>query len=245
MSGQFDSREVRDCADEGAGDAAQADELGRAARTTSRKLLTLLAIGATLFLVIHFTPFGQKIREWDTLAELFEAKGVSSDFYFVLVSSFLIMAGVPRLLFCALGGFVFGFGEGLLLSQFSSLIGSFIAFRAARWGGREWLAQRLGKHRYFGRIVLSRPSVASVFMIRLLPAPNAVINFGLALGHVGNRAFLLGSILGFLPEGVVAVVVGSGMAEDIPWAGAAKLGVAGLLLLVIFLRGLRKRREVF
>ncbi len=221
----------------------EAPELDQVAKDTSRKLLTLLVVGALLLLLIHNTPFGEHVRNWDSLAELFKAGGLQAEMYFVLISSFLIMVGTPRLLFCALGGFAFGFWEGLAWSLLSSLIGSFLAFKAARWGGRAWLAEHFGQRRFFGRIVHAKPTIPSVTLIRMLPVSNAIINFGLALSHVGDRTFLIGSLIGFLPQGVVAVIIGSGMAEDVPWAGAAQIGIAGILLLAILFWASRQRRK--
>ena len=231
-----------EAADESQEDALPPD-LEQVAENTLRKLLTLLAIGAGLLLVIHATPFGEHVRSWDSLAELFKAGGINAQIYFVVISTFLIMAGTPRLLFCTLGGFAFGFWEGLLWSTCSSLIGSFITFRAARWGGRAWLAEHFGRRRFFARIVHAKPTVASVALIRMLPVSNVIINVGLALSHVGNRAFLVGSVLGFLPQGVIAVIIGSGMAENVPWAGAAQIAIAGVLLLAIFFWTLKHRRK--
>jgi len=210
-------------------------ELEEVAENTSRKLLIMLVIGGILFVVIHFTPLGQQLRDWDSLAEIFRGGGYRADVYFVVISSFLIMAGVPRLLFCALGGLAFGFWEGLLWSTCASMIGSFIAFRAARWGGREWLVERFGKRKFFARIVHAQPTVVSVFLIRMLPVSNAIINFGLALSHIGDRAFLLGSLFGFLPQAVVAVILGSGIAQDVSWLGATQIGFAGAVLFGIFI----------
>ena len=243
MNDGCDAWEVEERPEEDVLEDVQAAEIEQVAQNTSRKLLTLLVIGGVLFLVLHFTPLGRQVRDWDTLASLFKTGGLRAEIHFVLISSLLIMAGVPRLLFCALGGFAFGFWEGLLWSLLGSLIGSFIAFRAARWGGREWLAGRFGKQRLFGRIVHAQPTVASVAVIRMLPVANAVMNFGLALSHVGNRAFLLGSLLGFLPQGVVATIIGSGMAQDVPWAGAAQIGVAGVLLLAVLVWSTRNRHK--
>ena len=218
-------------------------DLEQVAQTTSRKLLILLAIGALILLLIHATPFSEQFRNWDALAHSFEGGGIKAELYFVLISSILMMFGAPRLLFCGLAGFAFGFWEGLFWSLGSSLIGSFMAFRAARWGGKDWLTERFGHRRFFGRIVHSKPTVASVFAMRMLPVSNAIINVGLALSHVGDRAFLLGSLLGFLPQGIVAVIIGSGMATDVPWMGAAQIGLAGAVLLVTFLWTARKHRK--
>ena len=226
-----------------AADEREAVELEGAAQNTSRKLLTLLVVGALLLAVIHMTPWGQRIRDWDSLAGLFKGGGLQAEIYFTLISSFLMMLGVPRLLFCALAGFAFGFWEGLFWSTASSLIGSYAAFLAARWGAREWLAERFGKQRFFGRIVHTKPTTMSVVLVRMFPVSNAIINFGLALSSVGSSAFLLGSLIGFLPQGVVAVVIGSGMATDVPWASAAQIAVAAVLLLATLLWSSRQRRN--
>lgn len=229
-------------ATDGTQDEVQASELEGATQNTLHKLLTLLVIGAVLLAIIHATPLGQKVRDWDTLAELFKGGGFRADAYFILISSSLMMLGVPRLLFCALGGFAFGFWEGLLWSMVSSLIGSYAAFLSARWGARDWLAARFGNRRFFGRIVHTKPTTASVILVRMLPVSNAFINFGLALSNVGSKAFLLGSLIGFLPQGFVAVLIGSGMATDVPWAGVAQIGIATVLLLAAIFWKSRHRR---
>jgi uncharacterized membrane protein YdjX (TVP38/TMEM64 family) len=226
--------------DDTAADAPVPD-LEQVAGNTSRKLLILVGAGAILLYVFNATPIGRQIRDWDTLAAIFNAPGWRGELHFIAISTLLTAAGVPRLLFYALGGFVFGFWEGLLWSLCSSLAGSFIAFRAARWGGRAWLVEHFGRRRFFNRIAHAEPTVASVALMRMLPVSNAIINFGLALSHAGNRAFLLGSLLGFLPQGIVAAIVGSGIAKDVPWAGAWQIGGAGILLAGLFAWSKKRR----
>ena len=233
LNGQIDEDE----------DGSESANLEQVAENTSRKLLILLGIGALILLLIHTTPVGQQFRNWDTLAHTFEGGGIKAELYFVLISSMLMMFGAPRLLFCGLAGFAFGFWEGMFWSLASSLLGSYMAFRAARWGGKGWLTERFGHRRFFGKIVHSKPTTASVIAIRMLPVSNAIINVGLALGHVGDRAFLLGSLVGFLPQGIVAVIIGSGMATDVPWIGAAQIGLASAILLVTLLWTARKHRK--
>jgi uncharacterized membrane protein YdjX (TVP38/TMEM64 family) len=217
-------------------------EIEQATRNTTKKLLVLLAVGSLLFLGLRFTPLGTEIRDWDTLARLFQAGDLNAELYFLALSAFLIMAGVPRLLFSALGGFVFGFWQGLLWSLLASLIGSFVTFQAARWGGRAWLQAHFGGQRIFRRIVHAEPSVLSVALIRMLPIANVMVNVGLALSRVDRRAFLLGSLFGFLPQGVIATAVGSGLAHDSPWLGALQIGLASLVILAL-VRGLAKYRR--
>ena len=79
--------------------------------------------------------------------------------------------------------------------------------------------------------------------MRMLPVSNAIINAGLALSEVGNSAFLLGSLVGFLPQGVIAVIIGTGMADDIPWAGPLQLVIVGILLVLTFFLSARNRKK--
>lgn len=224
-------------------DEEPAPDLGQVARNTSRKLLILLAVGAGLLWVIHATPLGEQVRSSEALVRLFKSGGLKAELYFTVISAFLIMLGTPRLLFCALGGLVFGFWAGLFCSLLGSLIGSFAAFRAARWGGRAWLSERFGQRPFFKRIVHAEPTLASVVVMRMLPVSNGLINIGLALSQVNARDFLLGSLVGFLPQGVVAVIVGSGLAKEIPWAGGVQIGVAGVLVLGIYFWASRRRKK--
>jgi len=216
-------------------------ELEQVAQNTSRKLLILLAVGAGLLVVIHSSPLGDRLRSSEALVNLFKTGGLEEECYFTLISAFLIMLGTPRLLFCALGGLVFGFWGGVWWSLLGSLIGSYLAFRAARWGGQAWLIERFGSRRFFKRIIHTEPTIASVVVMRMLPVSNGLINIGLALSQVNSRDFLLGSLIGFLPQGVVAVVVGSGLSKEIPWAGGVQIGIAGVLLLGIYFWASKRR----
>ena len=83
------------------------------------------------------------------------------------------------------------------------------------------------------RIIDTEPTAVAVALVRLLPLSNALINLGLAMSRVGTRPFLLGTLLGFLPQGVVATLIGSGLGEDAPLEGALQLAIAVLLLLPV------------
>ena len=76
----------------------------------------------------------------------------------------------------------------------------------------------------------------TVALLRMLPVSNLVVSFALALGRVDSRTFLLGSLIGYLPQGVVAVFVGSGLSLGLPWIGSTEfaLAIGGLLALSIW-----------
>lgn len=76
----------------------------------------------------------------------------------------------------------------------------------------------------------------------MLPASNMILNVGLALSRVGNRDFLFGTLIDFLPQGVVAVLIGSGVGEEAALRGAAQIGVAAVILVAVMVWSARRSR---
>lgn len=216
---------------------------GRAAATRGlRKLAALLTVAALLFGLVHFTPLGERLRDLPAMGALMHSGGVEAAIWFFGITVLLMMVGMPRLIFYALAGFVFGFEVGLLLALAASMLASFAVFRAARWGGRDWLVQRFGARPLFARIVAVQPTVLSVALVRCLPVSNIILNVALALSTVGTRAFLLGTLIGFLPQGLIAALIGSGVSEYTPLQGAVQLAAAGVIALLFLCFSLRRNR---
>ncbi|MCC5796059.1 MAG: TVP38/TMEM64 family protein [Methylophaga sp.] len=220
-------------------------ELKRSARKDLRKFLILFLIGLSIYLLVNFTPFADflDLKEVSILdgERTLKLAGV-----FVLMTVLLMSIGTPRLPFYVLAGFVFGFFEGLGLALIGSLIGSFVMFRAARWGGRSWLLRRFGHKPVLQRILQTQPTITAVAMTRILPISNVFINIGLAMSKVRSRAFLLGSLIGFLPQGIIATLIGSGAADDVAWEGAAQLAIAAaglMVMLWLFSRWLYRQKQ--
>lgn len=205
----------------------------QSARKGLRKLIILLVLGIALYSLTHFTPIGSllNIQEISLLDDegALELAGL-----FVLSTALLMLLGAPRLPFYVLGGFIFGFFQGLALALIGSLIGSFAMFRAVRWGGRLWVRKRFANKAILQPILQTQPSVIAVATTRILPISNALINIGFAMSKVRSKVFLLGSLIGFLPHGIIAVLIGAGAADDVPWEGASQLVVAGVGLTVFF-----------
>lgn len=226
----------------GEADPRVAEVIGQAAERGSRKLLILLACALLLFVLLHFTALGDNLRDWPAIRALMEAGDARAALWFLVITIGLMSLGTPRLLFYALGGMMFGFWAGLGLSLMGSLLASFLVFRVARWGGRDWLRQRFGHRPLFARIVAVRPTTLSVALVRCLPVSNLIINIALALSTVRNRAFVWGTLIGFLPQGGVAVLIGSGLTDDTALDGAAQLVTAGVIALAILGFALHRRR---
>lgn len=229
----------------GGGDA----ELGfqpstRARRQALLRLTVLIALVCGFLALLHLTPIGELTGSIQSVRKFIDSFGVRGELTFALLTALLMAIGAPRLIFYGFGGLLFGFRDGLLAALVGSLIGSLVMFRIARWGGRKWVRQRFGEHRLFGRLARVRPTVMAVVIIRQLPLSNVLINVGLGLSRVRGRIFALGTLLGFLPQGIVASLIGGGLADGLAWQGVLQLVLACCLAVALGVWAVRRGRSI-
>lgn len=217
---------------EGAEDDIALESVAPGFNKELRRLLILLAAAAAAFGLLYLTPFGGIVRDIQQLRAFLAGDDLWAEVVYVLLVVGLVALGAPRLIFYVLGGLAFGFWQGLVLAQIGAVTGSWITFWAVRHGGRAWFERTLGRHRLVGRAFRVRSSVRAVVLIRQLPLTSVMINGGLALSQVSARAFLLGTFIGYLPQGVIAALIGSGVVDEQAVEGLGKLAAAGIVLLL-------------
>ena len=224
-------------------DPAPVELEAEAAESTSssglRFIIMALVVAACLA-IFHLTPLKHYATDVIAWKDEIKGTGIWAPLVFLGLTTVLIAVGLPRLLFCALGGMLFGFWQGFLLGQFASLFGSYATFVFARWGGRDWVRQRIAQD---GRLhkLLKHPSLFSVFLVRQLPIAGVVPNLVLGLTHVRHRVFLLGSFLGYLPSAAWVALIGSGIGkQSLPHAmfhiTLAMLGLGGASTIAWYIR---------
>jgi uncharacterized membrane protein YdjX (TVP38/TMEM64 family) len=209
-----------------------------------KRLLALLGGAAAIFALLYFTPLGSLLRDVQQIRAFLKGDDLWAELTFAAIVAVLVSIGMPRLIFYGIGGLAFGFWQGLLFAQCGSLLGSWLTFFAVRHGGRDWLMARFGEHRFVKKAFRLKSSIKAVALIRQLPLHGLMITGGLALSQVTTRAFLLGTFIGYLPQGVIAALIGSGMVDEQAMAGFGKLVVAATVLLVgaALLRRWRRQR---
>jgi uncharacterized membrane protein YdjX (TVP38/TMEM64 family) len=188
-------------------------EAATSAGASGRKFLLMALIVALCMAVVHLTPLKQYITDVSAWKNGIQAAGLWGPILFLLAATLLIAAGLPRLLFCMLGGTLFGFTRGFILGQFASLFGSYLTFVFARWSGREWVRRRIERNSRL-RDLLQHPSMFSVFLVRQIPIAGIVPNLIFALTPVRHRVFLVGSFLGYLPSAAWVALIGSGIGKQ-------------------------------
>ncbi|CAG0927664.1 MAG: hypothetical protein EFKGCFLK_02649 [Rhodocyclaceae bacterium] len=216
---------------EGAEDDIELESVAPGFNKELRRLLILLAVAAAAFMLFYFTPVGEVTRDIHRLRALLEGDDMLAEASYIAIVTGLVALGAPRLMFYVLGGLAFGFWQGLILAQVGAVIGSWLTFWAVRHGGRTWIERHFGRHRLVGRAFRVRSSVKAVVLIRQLPLTSVMINSGLALSQVSARAFLVGTFIGYLPQGIIAVLIGSGVVDEKALDGIGKLAAAGIALI--------------
>jgi len=197
------------------------------------KPLIMLVLVAAAFAFVYFTPtrkyFGniQGIKCW-----LLSLGWVGPTVWMGIVFA-LVAAGMPRLLFCPIGGLAFGFWHGLLWTQLATLAGYYALFLFVRWGGQDLVLRHWPRVRRLREHFHGHSAALLVFAVRQLPISGLIINFLLGLSSIRHRHFLLGTAFGILPEAIPFTLVASGVfkltGKNTPLYIAAAIG---FLLLV-------------
>jgi len=193
------------------------------------RFILLLTGAAGVLLLLHFTPFGAMLKDINRFKAQLETGGIWPELSFFVLSSIAIATGAPRLAFYGVAGIVFGFWEGLFLAHSAALTGSWFTYRFVRWSGRSRAQKKLADYPALRRILTSCSSVQAVVILRQLPVPGMVVNAGLGLSPVRSRIFLLGSLIGFLPQGIMMLLIGDSFAEENPKFAALQFALAIVL----------------
>ena len=187
-------------------------------------LVSLIAIGfLTKFLGID-SGFNEAWIDSDI-----RNSGVQGEILFIFFGGTLTAIGLPRQGVSFLAGYAFGFVEGTLLGVAATALGCILTFYYARLLGRDFV-----KSHYQLRIqrvddFLHDNPFTMTLLIRFLPiGSNLVTNLAAGVSSVSGITFIMGSILGYIPQTTIFALLGSGVSvDDKIMLG---LGVVGFLL---------------
>ena len=181
--------------------------------------------------LIYFTPLREWLMRAPEISDYLKTLGWAAPVVFVAAVALLTALGVPRLLLCPIAGMSFLFYWGLLWGQIGTLIGFYATFLFVRWGGRDVVSHKWPKlerlaHRF------TRKGFLSVFLIRQMPVGGFYLNILLGLTPVRHRDFLIGTLLGILPEAIPATLIGAS-AKQVSISRILEYIVAAVIIFVI------------
>ncbi|THB65265.1 MAG: DedA family protein [Desulfovibrio sp.] len=122
---------------------------------------------------------------------------------------------------------------GGLLALAATLIGCVFAFFYARFLGRDLVIRKFGSRLEKINRVLEKNPMSMTLIIRFLPfGSNIVTNLVAGVSSIPVLWFLLGSLVGYLPQTFIFALLGKGVLEDPLWT---TLLSAALLAISIFI----------
>ena len=172
-----------------------------------------------LALILSLALLGYLFKSSDLGGSLNEAwidarvrgHGLNGALLFLLMGGIFTAIGLPRQVIAFLGGYAFNIGLGTLLGALAALLGCMLSFGYARLFGQGVLRNKLGARAgRFDHFIHAHPFTMTV-LIRLLPVgSNLLTNLAAGISSIRPAPFFAGSFLGYVPQTLIFVLVGSG-----------------------------------
>lgn len=196
------------------------------------KKIILLAVGAGVLLsLVYLPPLRQYLGHWHEISQYIRSFGPLAPVVLAVGVAVLVAIGFPRLLFCVIAGMALGFWSGLFWAQLGTLAGNYALFLMARAGGRGWMQRLLSQRPHLHGTIRQRGAVG-VILARQVPLPGLVINLTCALLPIRHVDFIVGTIIGQLPQAIPCTLIGAGVLQA---SFGKSLGLIGLAVVASIL----------
>lgn len=190
----------------------------------------VLFFAVVIAFALHL-PWEELCNFFKGYAQIIQQLGVLGHLLFLIITTVSVLLGMPRLIFCALGGVFFGWIYGLFWSITATTLAYYIQFALVRWCRLSWAQHYLLKYPKL-RHLIQDEGFSAVILARQIPLPGVALNVAFALSPVKNRHYLLGTIIGQIPEALPTVLLSAGIVEGNGHQMTLKL-VAALLCFII------------
>ena len=190
--------------------------------------LVLLATLAAIGFALESGLLGGFLTE-DWIDREVRGHGMTGELLYLAVAAAATALAAPRQIVSFLGGYAFGVVQGTLLALAATELGCMLTFFYARLIGRPLIAQRFGARVRRMDDFLSANPFSMTLLIRLLPiGSNFATSLAGGVARVPAMPFLLGSLVGYVPQTLVFALAGSGIEAG----GTVRFGLAVLLFFV-------------
>lgn len=178
-------------------------------------------------------------------------QGLKGWLIFTSIGGLLAAVGFPRQILSFMGGYAFGVVKGTTIAVLATGVGCILTFTFARFLGRNFVQRKFP--RKIKRIddFLSENTFFMTLLIRLLPAgSNVATNAAAGVTRVSPGPFVLGSVIGYIPQSLVFALAGSGVELNPEWSIALSVilfvvsGVLGVYLYRRYRHGKTLGREI-
>ena len=134
---------------------------------------------------------------------------------FLLLASILPIFLFPPGIFSVIGGLLFGFTKGAILTIIAAIIYTNIMFLLSRYFARNKIENFLAKHltlKQYNRIFGLNDNKLSTFLIicRLIPIlPNSIVSYSYGLTRISFKHYFIANLIGLIPGRLIWLNFGS------------------------------------
>jgi uncharacterized membrane protein YdjX (TVP38/TMEM64 family) len=192
-------------------------------RTEVLKAGVLVGVIALVLLVFAWTDASQVLNtEW--IDDEVRGHGWRGWLIFVVVGALFTSIGIPRHLASFAAGYAFGFLLGVGVGLFATVLGSAGTFYFGRLVGRRvvpraWQPRIAAIDRF-----LAVAPFSMTLIIRFMPIGNNFFtNLVAGVSRVRSPRFLLGTLVGFVPQTTIFALLGSGFRVEPLWRTTAAI----------------------
>ena len=133
----------------------------------------------------------------------------------ILLFIFLSLAtaiGLPRQVAAFVSGYSFGGAFGAALATLAATLGCLLTFSVSRHLLSNWVHNKYPKQTDRVSAFIEQQTLAKTVIIRLLPlGSNLMTNILAGVTRVSAKSYVLGSLLGFIPQMLIFAFAGSGV----------------------------------
>lgn len=156
---------------------------------------------AVLLCFFCFSPWKMSVDPTTLIEQMEQLRGWAI-VGFILLYILLSIVGIPGIPLTMAGGLFFGVVWGTFWSVIAATLGAIAAFFVARYLLRDWVENKLGRHRAlirFNRATAKMP-LKFVLFVRLAPIlPFNLSNFLFGLTPIDLKSYVIGTFLGIIP----------------------------------------------
>ena len=134
---------------------------------------------------------------------------------FLLLASILPIFLFPPGIFSIIGGYLFGFKLGAILTITAAIIYTNVMFLISRYFARDYIEKFLVRKlslKEFNRIFGIKENKLTVFLIifRLIPIlPNSVVSYSYGLTRISFKNYFIANLIGLIPGRLIWLNFGS------------------------------------
>jgi uncharacterized membrane protein YdjX (TVP38/TMEM64 family) len=177
-----------------------------------KAILVLLGLILILYWRIQIFEMIKMIADREAIAAYLQQFGVVGPILlFIIIALQVFLAIIPGHAFMVAGGYIYGLLMGFVITQFSTVIASQLAFLLTRKYGRP-LVERIAPAsviNQWNKLVQSQGVVFFIFAFILPIFPNDLMCFIAGLSLISPKKFFLANFLGRLPCAIFITLIGS------------------------------------